>query len=149
MLSRSQEATWRGEEPASLNGRFGPIKLELEHAYTNSLTHTRCSWSTGLAWPDNTLWIHPPVCPCAHTNTFPFCSTSHRHLSRYSACFIHINTHSYVHTFVPPSHTHTHTAVILSLLSSCNTHICCSTLPTCALYVCPPPHPLFSTVKAD
>ena len=41
MFHLSQEATWRGEEAVSLNGRFGPIKPELEH--TQILTHTCCS----------------------------------------------------------------------------------------------------------
>lgn len=50
MLLVSQEATCRGEDVASLSGRFGPIKQQLEHLYIHL-------WWSELR-PENTLWVH-------------------------------------------------------------------------------------------
>lgn len=83
MLLVSQEATCQGEEVASLSGRFGPIKQQLEHLYIHS-------WWSELR-PENTLWVHPP--PHLDTQTCFFSFPCLSCACRYCIYFLCSQTH--------------------------------------------------------
>lgn len=70
MFLVSQGATWRGAEVALLNGRFGPIKQELECLYTHARTHTHAH--TSCSCRCGPTWEHPADAPSSsliHTHT--------------------------------------------------------------------------------
>ena len=132
----SHEATWRGEELAPLNGRFGPIKLEVEQIYTDSHIHAHaCTHAAAVpakAWPGSTPRVHSPAFSNTQSHVSLLVHISEA-LKQVLSCLLSIRadrmkTHPLQSVFCyPRTHINIYTAALLSLRSHTVSHTCTST----------------------